>query len=145
MASRVELFTVTVPAGTAIATPLSTSIPFDIGEVEAVEFLIPPGPNGLMGFQLRHSSAGVFPREDDRWIVANGETIRWPVVNAPTGKAWSVRAYNIGIHNHKIYVRLLIHEVPAPIGTPGPALNIQQPDQVAPLASDVGFPGGVTV
>lgn len=145
MASRVELFAVTVPLGTAIASPQVTALDFDIAEVDAVSFLVPKGCNGLVGFQLRHSNAGVFPREDTKWIIANGETIDWPVEHAPTGRKWQLRAYNTGIFDHTIYVRLLVREVDLGHGGPMPALTIIQPDQVAPVASDAGYPQGVTL
>lgn len=143
MASRIELFSVTIPAGTLPSAPLVTPILFDIATVDRIEVLVPLGCNGLVGFQLRHSGEGVFPREDNRWIVANGETLQWPIEEVPTGQAWAVRGYNQGIHSHTLYFRLLVSEIviAAPVATA--PLVITQANQLAPAAVEPGFPEGV--
>lgn len=137
MASRVELFTVTTAALTAIGAPVTTDCRFDVGEVEAIEVLIPPGNAGLSGFQIRHSGAGVFPREDSKWIVAAGEVIKWPVEDKPTSGRWQVRSYNTDLYPHSIYLRFLVREVgtvPVALGT---AELFAQPDQPAPVDESV--------
>lgn len=143
MASRVELFTVTTPAGTAITAPLTTATTFDPGEVEALEILVPPGNAGLSGFQVRHSNAGVFPREDSKWIIASGEVIKWLVQDAPTAGRWQFRTYNTDANDHSLYVRFLVRENDATPALPMPPLDIQQPDQEAPSIEDAPEPPDV--
>lgn len=145
MATRVEIFTVTVPAGTLATAPVTTTLPFDIGEVSDVEIIVPRGPNGLVGFQIRHSGAGVYPREDDRWIITDDEKIRWPLTNAPTGRAWACRAYNTGLFDHSIYFRFLVHEVERIAAAANNPIVLNQPDQAAIASTDSGLPEEATL
>jgi hypothetical protein len=132
MARRVELFTVTTPALTAIAAPLITDVRFDIGVVTEIEILVPPGPSGLMGFAIMHSGASVFPREEGKWIISDGEDIHWPITDSPTAARWQVRSYNTDVFDHSIYLRFLVDEVPASVPSQVAPLAITQPAQPTP-------------
>ena len=110
MAERIELFDVTIPAGTAIATPQTTALTFDPGIVERIEIVVPPGPSGLVGFQIRHSGETVIPHDASRWIIADNEPINWPVQSFPEGSAWALRAYNLDVYNHTLYFRFHVNE-----------------------------------
>lgn len=139
MASRVELFDVTVTAGTPRTAPAVTATAFDDATVDVIEVLVPIGCNGLVGFQLRHSNAGIFPREDDRWIIANGETVRWDSQVPIDSGTWAIRAYNEGIHNHTLYVRMYVRENAVRATTGARPLDIAQPNQVAPASTEPGL------
>lgn len=110
MAQRVEHFTVTVPRGTAIATPQTTSLTFNIGVVQRIEILIPPGPSGLVGFRILHSGDVVIPYDRSQWIIADNEVIKWELESYPVGRAWALRAYNTDAYDHTLYVRFLVNE-----------------------------------
>jgi len=110
VAERIELFDVTVPAGTAIATPQTTALVFDPGIVERIEIVVPPGPSGLVGFQIRHSGETVIPHSASQWIIADNEPINWPVQGFPEGSAWSFRGYNLDVYSHTIYFRFHVNE-----------------------------------
>lgn len=110
MAERIELFNVTVPAGTLSTSPQTTALSFNDGDVEFVEFLIPPGPSGLVGFRLRHSGETVIPYDRAGWIVADNEVIKWPLEGYPSGEAWSLMAYNTDVYPHTIYIRIGVRE-----------------------------------
>lgn len=112
MAQRVESFVVTVPAGTTPAAPQTTSLPFNIGIVESIEILVPPGPSGLVGFRIRHSNATVIPYDNSEWIIADNEVIRWNLSDYPTGRAWAIRIYNEDAYDHTLYIRILVNEIP---------------------------------
>jgi hypothetical protein len=111
MASRVEIFDVTVPALTPVSAPFVATMTFDIGEVERVEIIVPPGPSGLVGFGILHSGESVLPREPARFVKADAEVISWPLNDAPTAGRWGVRAYNLDIFPHTLYFRWLVHEI----------------------------------
>jgi hypothetical protein len=132
VASRIELFAVTVTAGTLQTAPVTTNTTFNVGEVEQIEILVPPGNAGLLGFQVRHSGSGVFPREDAKFIIAAGEVIKWPVEGGPTAGRWQIRAYNTDVNDHVLYVRYLVREVGSPLVVNVDPLDIQQPAQLAP-------------
>jgi len=136
VASRVELFTVTIAANTAIAAFTTTATRFDPGEVEGIEILVPPGPSGLVGFGIMHGNGSVFPREDSKWIIADNEVLKWPVQDGPTAGAWAVRAYNLDVFAHSLYFRYLVHEV-AGLSVPvAQSAVIEQPNQSAPATEE---------
>lgn len=110
MAQRIETFVVTVPAGTAIAAPQTTSLTFDRGVVENMEILVPPGPSGLVGFRILHSGDAVIPHDRSKWIIADNEVIKWPLEGYPTGRAWAITAYNTDVYDHSLYLRILVNE-----------------------------------
>lgn len=140
MASRLELFTVTCPPGTLQSAPIVVDTLFDIGQVDRVEILVPPGHSGLTGFQLRHSGAGVFPREDNKFVTADSEIIKWDVDDVPTSGRWALRVFNADIYPHSWYVRYLVREIGVQAPISRPPLDIQQPDQVAPSIENVEPP-----
>jgi hypothetical protein len=111
MASRIEIFTITVPPNTPIATPQISTMTFDIGQVDRVEIVVPPGPSGLVGFGILHSGESVIPREPGRWIIADHEVLTWPLDNVPTSGKWGVRIYNLDVFQHALYFRWLVTEL----------------------------------
>lgn len=110
MADRIETFDVTVPAGTAIATPATTQLSFDLGIVEKLEITVPPGPSGLVGFRIRHSSQTVIPNNAANWIIADDEKISWTLNDYPVGNKWSISAYNTDVYAHTLYLRFHVNE-----------------------------------
>lgn len=137
MVDRLESPSVTVPAGTLQAAPLTTALPFQPGHVVELEIIIPPGPSGLMGFQILHSGVPVLPKKASEFVITDDEKIRWPLSNFPTGDKWSVRAFNTDVYNHTIFLRFLVDEL-APSPSPGTSVPLPtQPDQVAPTFEEV--------
>lgn len=114
MAQRIETFDVTVTAGTAIASPQTTNLSFNIGIVERIEITVPPGPSGLVGFRIRHSSQTVIPNNPANWIITDNEKINWPLENFPVGNKWALMAYNTDVFDHTLYVRFHINETVRP-------------------------------
>lgn len=111
MAQRIETFDVTIPAGTLVAAPQVTALAFNIGVVQGIEIQVPPGPSGLVGFRIRHSGDTVIPYDRSKWIIADNDVIRWPLEGFPTGRAWSIEAYNTDVYAHTLYIRFLVSEI----------------------------------
>lgn len=133
MAQRIEAPTVTVPAGTAIAAPQTTALALRDATLERIEVKVPPGPSGLVGFALLHSGQQVIPFRVGDWIIADDETLDWTVESYPTGNKWSVRAYNLDIYPHTLYLRLHFREFGPAVVTPVEPLDIVPTlEQVAP-------------
>ena len=110
MAERIETFDVAIPAGTAIATPQTTAFSFNQGVVQRLEIIVPPGPSGLVGFRIRHSTQTVIPQSGSGWIIADDEKISWPLEKYPVGNKWSLQAYNTDAFQHTLYFRFLLLE-----------------------------------
>lgn len=110
MAERIEAFDVTIPLGTAIATPQVTALSFNQGVVQKLVIVIPPGPSGLVGFRIRHSTQTIIPNSGSGWIIADNERIEWPLEGYPVGNKWTIQAYNTDVFPHTLYLRFEIAE-----------------------------------
>lgn len=140
MSTRVESFDVTVPAGTAIASPQETAMSFQRGRVDRLKVFVPPGPSGLVGFQIAHSGQPIIPRNPLSFIVTDNEHVDMDLDNYPTGDAWSIMAYNIDVYDHTLYITFHITD----FGAIEPV--VIAPLDVAPLATaedDDATPVGV--
>lgn len=104
MAAEVRQFQVTTQPGTAIATPLITSLAMPARIVTGLRIRIPPGPNGNMGFQLGMAGTQVIPVNSGLWIVGDDESFRWDLDGLPDSGAWQAFTYNLGILAHSIYL-----------------------------------------
>ena len=117
-------FTATIPAGTPKAVPVVVNMVFPPMVVEEIEVIVPPGPNGAMGFKIGQAGVQVFPLSPDDYIVTSNEALKWPIEGANTSGAWQVIGYNTGTFNHSLEVRFLCRlaevallEAPAPISS----------------------------
>lgn len=120
MANRVEVFQTLIPAGTAKATPMLALLPFNDGQVEEIQIVVPDGVAGLAGFQIVYGSEQVIPNTRGAFIVSNDEKITWVVENLPQGAQWGIRAYNIDAYDHTFYTRFLVSD----FGVKTPSLAI---------------------
>lgn len=118
MADRIELFTLTVPAGTPVAAPVNLDTPFADGNVVQVNITVPDGPSGFMGFCIVHKGSPLIPIQRGRFVVANDRVVEWPLAGMPTGTGWQIQAYNTDIYPHNLYVEYLIDELAAPAPNP---------------------------
>lgn len=119
MATRIETPTLVVPAGTPIAAPVQVALYARRAEIQEIEIFVPPGPSGLVGFSFWHSSEQVIPAIKGTWVVTDDETVRWPLAGYSVQPNWTMRAYNLDIYPHTLYVRVLLDDtqqvVPQPI------------------------------
>lgn len=116
MAQRVEIKTVTVAAGVAVATPQSDALNWRQGYPERVEIRIPPGPSGLVGVRLLHSGTLVIPRSNDEWLITDNEPVIWPLEGYAYNPNWTVQSYNLDVYPHTFQVRMLLNELGAQPG-----------------------------
>jgi len=111
MASRIEITDVTIPAGTAIATPLRVFPNFNDGIVERIEMRWPPGPSGLVGLRIGHSGQVTIPFRNNTFLITDNELVSWPVEAMPTANKWFVDGYNVDVFDHTVQFRWLISEM----------------------------------
>ena len=114
----------TVPAGTAIAAPVSVAVALENNLLVDVEIQIPSGHSGFTGVRVLSSNQQILPWGNSSWIVAD-DYVRVFDWNEEIGsKAISVQGYNTDTMSHTFYLRFHIINLPviAPssgIGTPG--------------------------
>ena len=108
MAIQVYAFQVTIPAGTAQATPFRQSTQLPERVVSTLEIVVPPGPSGLMGFAITMGAVNVLPTAPGTFVVTDDERISWPLTGLPTSGAWQVSGYNTDVWPHSVYLRWLV-------------------------------------
>lgn len=134
MASEIRDYVFTIPAGTLDTAPATLDVSFPARVVDTLEVMVPPGPNGNMGFALQNSGVQIIP-VNDSWIIANGTTLVWPLNGYITSGSWQLSGYNTGAFDHTIYVRFLLELIAAtPAGSAPAFLPVSQlaPAQLLP-------------
>lgn len=122
MADEIRQNTVTVPAGTTAAAPLTVPMNMPPRRVEALQVVVPPGPSGFVGWAVLVGGVRVIPYLSDLWVITSGENITWPLENYPEAGSWSVQAYNTGAQDHALYFRWLVKYLPMDGPSRGPVL-----------------------
>ena len=125
----------TIPANTAQASPVTVNTAFPSMEVERIVVKVPPGPSGLMGFALTMNGQQVIPINDGAWIIADNDTLDWPLTSLPNTGQWQVTGYNTDIYDHSIYIDFLL----SPLGVNAAQ---QQAAANAQTASVLAMTGG---
>lgn len=124
MAQQVRTFFITIPAGTPKASPQETDMDFGDFDVQSVQFVVPFGSQGVMGFVFALAHQPIIPFGTGEWLVSNNENTIWDLRGYPTSGAWSLIAYNTGKFPHTIQVRFLLNLIPrqsSPSLTPIPS------------------------
>lgn len=104
LASMVYSKQATIPAGTPISAPVRVDISFDPATVETITAIIPPGPSGLVGFQLWVKGGQALPTNQGAWIIGDDREITWQLASLPNSGAWQLVGYNTDIYDHTIYI-----------------------------------------
>lgn len=121
MAQEIHAFAFTIAAGTAIATPASALFTMPPRVVQQVNVKVPPGPRGLMGFQLGSTGVQLIPAIPGAFVITDNEEIVWPLENQIDSGSWEAFGYNLGQYPHTLYFRFLC-AIPGSTPAPGPAL-----------------------
>src|SRR6266487_815742 len=94
MADRVEVFDITIPAATPKTVPLSVATPFSDATLTEAEMVFPSGCAGLVGMRLDYGDVQLLPKTAGAFVRGDGEVVKWPIANMPSGAGWVVTAYN---------------------------------------------------
>lgn len=127
MAERIEIKSITTPSGTLSSAPLVTALNFRQGYPVRIEIRFPPGPSGLVGFQLAHSGEVIIPKDKTEFLITDNEIVIWPLDNFPYNAAYTVRTYNTDFYSHTIQLRMAFNEVGTHQLTPVPVPDIMPP------------------
>lgn len=104
MAREVRHSAVTVPAGTTKAAPLVADVSFPVRVLRRIDYRLPSGCAGLVGFFIAMSKTQVFPLPAGTYIVGDTVSGGWDVADQPDSGAWQVIAYNLGTFQHTIHL-----------------------------------------
>jgi hypothetical protein len=110
MADRVHAFDVTIPAGTAKASPATTALSMLEGRVVRMALTFPDGCVGLVGIGVHYAHTQVIPFDVNTWLLANGVRLQFDLHNYPTGNQWALIGYNTDVYDHTIYVEFEVNE-----------------------------------
>ena len=135
VAEEIREFAVTVPAGTAITAPLVADISFPVREVVRIDWRIPPGPSGKMGWRLTSAGAPVIPIQPNTYIVTDNQAGEWPLAGYLDSGNWQLTAYNTGVFPHTVYLTFLLDIVG----------SVDASNQQLPPGGTGVIPGGGTV
>lgn len=105
MAREVRQFSVECLAGVPSTAPTITDLLMPARIVRQITVRVPPGPRGLMGFQIAAAGVALIPLEAGQWVVADDETLTWVVDGYINSGAWQAIMYNTGVWPHTISIR----------------------------------------
>ena len=135
MAREIQAFAVTIPAGTAQASPQVSDLAMPPRLVERIEVRVPPGPRGQLGFQIGMAGRQLLPYNAGQYVVTDDEALSWDLYDLPSSGAWQVIAYNTGAYPHTLYLRFLVELPGEELVASAPLLP---PDQLG--GGDLGGP-----
>ncbi len=108
-------FTVTTPAATPKAAPLVTPAVFPARIVEKIQWRLPAGALGVMGWRISMRGVQVLPKNAGAFIVAHETMGEYVLRNHPDSGDWSVTTYNTGGFPHDLYVTFFAQVIPRPV------------------------------
>lgn len=107
MTVSVHSFGITVPVGSTLTSLYTQALVFPAAEVTRVEFTVPDGPRGNVGFSLGAQSTQVLPYQAGQFFVFNDQEKAYDLERAIDSGNWTFFAYNTGSYPHLIQVRFL--------------------------------------
>lgn len=122
MATRILPFRVTIPAGTPETAPATIAISLDNWDIEALDLEVPPGPTGLMGFQVFNNGVAWVPYGGGEWLVWDDVKERYYLTDQPNASGWAVVGYNTGTYDHDVILRFHVNPPSVTAATPAPAV-----------------------
>lgn len=125
MVAQVQTFACLIPAGTPASSPAVIPTPLGQFEVNWVEWEVPAGANGVVGFYLATLGQQVIPFRVGNapiWIVSNNTHRHWDLDGQMTSGAWELVGYNTGNFNHTVTLHYGLTPTVPPPGASLPAI-----------------------
>lgn len=137
MAEDVQHFQVTCPASTPKTAPVLTKLGIPPRTVTRIDWRVPNGPMGTMGFLLSMGGVPLLPFPNlATFVVANGETGLWNLDGYPDSGAWECQMYNTGTVQHSVYLTFHMS-----LPEPAPVLRALIPPHELSSAPDLSAAG----
>lgn len=141
MAREIRSFAVTIPANTPSSAPVVIPVTFPPRMVVQVDWQVPPGPRGLMGWALTVAGQPVIPRNAGAFIITDNRIQSWPLEDYPDQGQWQVTGYNTDVYDHTVYLDFLLELTSAPAAAPAqlPNETLSSPPAPAQLPAVPAF------
>lgn len=129
---------ITTPAGTAVASPQSTTVALGPVTVRSVQVIIPDGHAGHTGIAIHHAGERVLPFQGTEWIGGNDDSPTFDLDLWIGGGEVVVQTFNTGDYDHDHLLRFTIEDVEAlaaggtPLTPPEQIEAFQPPAEVLP-------------
>lgn len=137
MAEDIRHFTVTCPAGVPSTNATVFPITMPPRTVSRIDWRVPNGPLGLMGFLLAVKGGVILPVAGSfTFVVANDETGWWELDNYPDSGDWQCQMYNTGANPHSVYLTFHV-DLPAR----APAMRVPLDFTAPPFVPDLSAAG----
>lgn len=104
MAKETRHFAPIIAANTPIAAPAVLDISFPARVVERIDWRMPEGSMGLVGWYLAMGGVQLLPQQQGEYVIAHGETGFWEVEGLPDSGAWQLIGYNLGTNQHSVFL-----------------------------------------
>lgn len=102
MTDAIAAFPLTIPAGTAKASPIKLQCALGWSRVSQLLVTFPPGCSGFVGVRFLYSDNPVYPIGSSSFFVMDDFTLSIPVTNQKPGGQWSMSGYNTDIYPHTV-------------------------------------------
>lgn len=110
MSDRVYWFTNTIPANTPQTALFTADMSFVSADVEKILTIIPAGPAGSVGFQVKSGGGQFVPQTPGQFIVADGYVFEFPQNKAPNNGNWQFVGYNTDYQAHTIQIAFYVND-----------------------------------
>lgn len=124
MATRILQYKVSTPLNVFQANPKITVVQFSPALVTRIEVVIPPGPQGQLGFHIDNGNGQFVPQGAGNWINLDDTTLTWDLIDSPDNGNWQIVTYNSGFYPHSISVFFHLEDI-----------VLTQPTAFSPLVS----------
>jgi len=122
MATEIYASSVVIPAGTPQGAPVLIDVSFNAMVTEIVDWRVPRGPSGLMGWRLTSGGVQVMPKNLGQWLITDNERGSWVLEGLHDSGKWEIQGYNTGTHPHVVNVRFHVSPIGRAASWPNPPL-----------------------
>jgi hypothetical protein len=125
MSDFTAAFSVTIPAGTTIASPVLVPCNIGIADVESILVVVPAGCAGNVGFQIWAGGTTSYPTSKTQWFIFDDYTFTQEVSNQINSGQWAINAYNVDTFQHVLQVYFKAnHVTPSPVPASSPLVSL---------------------
>lgn len=108
--TRIQSYTVTVPANTLASAPQSTRIQFSPGTITRIDIKVPPGPSGNLAINVNSGGNNYIPVNSGSFLFPDDDYLVFPLSAAPNSGNWTIVAYNTDVWDHSFYVTFHVED-----------------------------------